>query len=415
MWRIFIQLKLKAMCGRYVLEWLDSLIAVSLNPVKTNLNKFTDDEIHSVISKITNEKEKALSLLKNQIFGLTKEKQIALLVNQFHSSLIILLDQVLEYQKAQNSDRDVLKELYKVLINNLDELLSFIEVRFFTYLSLEERVPSTYRAVTRKEFKDRVDKLKIKLLSLVADRQAADIVLNSIYSFMDRLKDEFPVTFREVLYQKELLKELEVLDDPESEINVFSPLNELLIYLNFNSKSYISYFTKRLAEKINAYENIADKLDRLLFHYKDFNQMHHKPGVILNSQYGDLKTELGNWFTQEVFYLEKKLHLSIVPLKGDVEQRVPEKIPQKSDSQKVLCILSVDQMALVLRSADDLKIVMARSLNTVFKTIVPHLSTPYQDNISYDSMRSKSYAAETRDKEIVVQTLEQMIKKIKEY
>jgi hypothetical protein len=51
----------------------------------------------------------------------------------------------------------------------------------------------------------------------------------------------------------------------------------------------------------------------------------------------------------------------------------------------------------------------------VFKTIVPHLSTPYQENISYDSMRSKSYTAETRDKEIAIQTLEQMIKKIKEY
>lgn len=415
MWRIFIQLKLKAMCGRYVLEWLDSLITVSLNPAKTNLNKFTDDEIHSVISKITNEKEKALSLLKNQIFGLTKEKQITVLVNQFHSSLIILLDQVLEYQKAQNSDRDAFKGLYKVLINSLDELLSFIEVRFFTYLSLKEHVPATYRAVTKEDFKDRIDKLKIKLLSQVADKQLANIVLNSLYSFIDRLKDEFPVTFREVLYQKELLKELEVLDDSESEISVFSTLDELLIYLNFNSKSYMSYFTKRLAEKINAYENIADKLDKLLFHYKEFNQMHRKPGVILNPQYGDFKTELSNWFTQEIFYLEKKLHLTIVPINGLVEQKSSEPTSQKNEPQKLLCILSVDQMALVLRSADDLKIVMARSLNTVFKTIVPHLSTPYQDNISYDSMRSKSYAAETRDKEIVIQTLEQMIKKIKEY
>ncbi len=71
-------------------------------------------------------------------------------------------------------------------------------------------------------------------------------------------------------------------------------------------------------------------------------------------------------------------------------------------------------MVLVLRSAD-LKIVMARSLNTVFKTIVPHLSTPFQENISYDSMHSKSYAAETKDKEITIQTLEQMIKRIQEY
>lgn len=272
-----------------------------------------------------------------------------------------------------------------------------------------------HTAVTKKEFKHRADKLKIKLLSQAMDKQVANIVLNSLYSFIDCLKDEFPITFREVLYQKELLKELEVLDDPESEIGVFSNLDELLIYLNFNSKSYMSYFTKRLAEKINAYENIGDKLDRLLFHYKEFNQMHRKPGVILNPQYGDLKTELGSWFTQEIFYLEKKLHLTIVPINRSAEQKGSEPTSQKNEPQKLLCILSVDQMALVLRSADDLKIIMARSLNTVFKTIVPHLSTPYQDNISYDSMRSKSYAAETRDKEIVIQTLEQMIKKIKEY
>ncbi len=233
--------------------------------------------------------------------------------------------------------------------------------------------------------------------------------------FINRLKDEFPVTFGEVLYQKELLKEVELLEDSEVESSVFFGLNGILIYMNFNSKSYMNYFTKMVAERINSFESISEKLDRLLFHFKEFNQMHRKAGFILNPQYGDLKTELGNWFSQEIFYLEKKLHLNIIPLNENAKQKVPDTITQKTETQKVLCILSVDQMALVLRSADDLKIVVARSLNTVFKTIVPHLSTPYQENISFDSMRSKSYAAETRDKEIVIQTLEQMIKKIKEY
>jgi hypothetical protein len=403
------------MCERYALEWLDSLITVSLNPAKIDLNTLSDDDIQAVISRITEEKEKLLTILKSQIFGLTKEKQIAFLVNQSHSSLIILLDQVLVYQKVQNIVRALLKELYSKLINSLDELLSFIEVRFFTYLSLEERVPATYRSVTRKEFKVRVDKLKIKLLSQVADKQVANIVLHSLYSFINRLKDEFPITFRELLYQKEMLKELELLEPPEGETSVFTALDELLIYLNFNSKFYMSYFTKRLAEKINVNENNSDKLERLLFDYKQFNQMHRKPGVILNPQYGDLKTELSNWFTQEIFYLEKKLHLSIVPINGSAEQKGSEPTSQKGEPQKLLCVLSVDQMALLLRSADDLKIITARSLNAVFKTIVPHLSTPYQENISWDSMRSKSYNAETRDKEIVIQTLEQMIKRIKEY
>lgn len=403
------------MCGRYTLEWLDSLITVSLNPEKTDLNTLSDEEISSVISKITNEKEKLLTILKNQIFGLTKEKQIAILVNQSHSSLIILLDQVMKFPKIRNLNRSSLKDLHNSLVSTLEELLSFIELRFLPYLSLNERVPVTYLAVTGKELKQRVDKLKIKLLAQEANNQLANIVLASLYSFINRLKEDFPVTFRELLYQKDLLKELELLEPPEGETSVFTALDELLIYLNFNSKFYMSYFTKRLAEKINVNENNSDKLERLLFDYKQFNQMHRKPGVILNPQYGDLKTELSNWFTQEIFYLEKKLHLSIVPINGSAEQKGSEPTFQKGEPQKLLCVLSVDQMALLLRSADDLKIIMARSLNAVFKTIVPHLSTPYQENISWDSMRSKSYNAETRDKEIVIQTLEQMIKKIKEY
>ena len=121
---------LRAMCARYTLEWLDSLITVLLNPEKTDLNTISDDEIHSVISKITDEKEKLLTVLKNQLFGLTKEKQIALLVNQSHSSLIILLDQVLKYPKTQDLKRSSLKDLHNTLISTLEELLSFIEVRF---------------------------------------------------------------------------------------------------------------------------------------------------------------------------------------------------------------------------------------------------------------------------------------------
>ncbi len=396
------------MCGRYTLEWLDFLITVSLNPAKTDLNSLSDEEIRSVISKVTDEKGKLITAVKSQLFSLTKEKQIALSVNQNHSSLIILLDQVLKYPETQKVS---LNELYNTLIFSLEELLSLIEVRFFTYLNLNERVPATYLAATGRELQQRVDKLKIKLLGRKSDRELTDIVLNSLYSFINRLKQDFPVTFQELLYQKDLLKELELLEVTQADTYIFTALDELLIFLNFNSKPYMRHVTNRLAERINANEKASDKLERFLFYYKQFNQMHHKPQVILNPQYGDLKTELGNWFTQEIFYLEKQIHYSIIPLKASSEKPGTE----NKEKQKVLSILSVDQMALVLRAADELRIIMARSLNNVFKSIVPHLSTPYQENISYDSMRSKSYSAEQRDKEIVIQTLQQMINKIKEY
>lgn len=142
--------------------------------------------------------------------------------------------------------------------------------------------------------------------------------------------------------------------------------------------------------------------------------MHRKAGSALYPQQIDLKDELSNWFTQEIFYLEKKLHLSIVPL-NDKTENTKEKPPHANEKAKVLCILSTDQTGLILRATDELKILIARSMNEVFKTIVPHLSTPYKENLSYDSMRSKSYAAEERDKKIAIETLEKIIEKIKGY
>lgn len=256
--------------------------------------------------------------------------------------------------------------------------------------------------------------LRLKLYKLILDRQLVDIVLNVLYAFTNDPKMDYTVTFRQMLYMKELIKELEVLEDPEKETCIYTALNELLIYLNFNSKAFMNHFTQRLAGKINEFENIGDKLDKLLMCFKEFNQMHRKPGVILNPQFRDLKSVLSNWFVQEIFYLEKKMHLSVTPLQGKAENSKNNPLASK-ERLKVLCILSSDQTGLILRAADELRILIAKSMNEVFKTIVPHLSTPYKEDLSYDGMRSKSYVAEERDKKIAIETLERIVKKIRDY
>jgi hypothetical protein len=91
------------------------------------------------------------------------------------------------------------------------------------------------------------------------------------------------------------------------------------------------------------------------------------------------------------------------------------KFAPEKPKHKVLCKLSTDQTGLILRAADESRILVSKSMNEVFKTIVPHLSTPYKEDLSYDGMRSKSYVAEDRDKQIAIETLERIIKKIKQY
>ena len=401
------------MRGSYTLEWLDSLITVSLNPEKSNIESMTDTQIRSVISRIGKEKDKQQSILKRHIFASTKEKQIALLLKQYHSSLVILLDQALENHRYVPERRPGLKQLTNELIQCLDELLSFIEVRFSGYLCLEERVPVTYIKAVKIEFKKRLEWIKPKLAEC-SDSYLGEIVLESL-NLMIRKSLELPVTFQEVFYKKDLLNELEKLKIDENGGFLETDLNALLIYMNFNSKSYVNYISQRILENINRVSTLPGKMDKLLFHLKEFNQMRRKPGVILCPQLLDLKTELNCWFDQEISYLKKKIEFSLVqePVTRTTLHE-PENLSCKV-TNKLLCALSVDQLALILKSADDSRIIVSRSLNMVFKTIVPFLSTAHQKDISYDSMRSKSYVAEDRDKKIAIQALEKMIGKIKEY
>jgi hypothetical protein len=87
------------MNGRYTLEWLDSLITISLNPKRTNLEAILPEQITGLKLKIEEEKIEQQSFLKNEVFTLLEEKKIKLLINQYHSALVILLNQALKNYK----------------------------------------------------------------------------------------------------------------------------------------------------------------------------------------------------------------------------------------------------------------------------------------------------------------------------
>ncbi|WP_409415800.1 hypothetical protein [Flavobacterium sp. PS2] len=227
------------MTQTYLLEWMDLTVTSTLNPNKTDLAMITPIQSRAIIKKATQQTFLIQSQFTVQVFSLTNEKQIKILVGNYYSALLFLLDKIKEINGSNDLDRDNLKEVTATLISCLDELISFVESRFANYLGTAP----------------------------------------------------FPVMER--------------------------------------------------------------KTDRL--------------------------TAMNN------------------------------------PSSKVLCKLSTDQTALILRASDELKILISKSMNHLFKTIVPFLSTPNKVNLSYDAMRSKAYVAEERDKEIAIETLERMIEQIKEY
>ncbi len=397
------------MCGGYVLECLDTLISITLNPLKSEIGAILPEDTTKLQNLIIQEKDKIQAAIKFTVFNLTDEAAIKCVVKNYHSSLVNLLDQALE-NKVHFAENSISNPILDYIISCVEELLSFIERRFTSYLGMDERVPVTYLALLRKELLKRLSRVVKKQRQQQQFVPVFSIIVHEAEVLLNLPSDKHTHTFREIFYLKDLCLELEPLEIDDESV-LLSSLDQVLIRMNFNSKTYIYNLTQRIASHINAVELPSERMERLLFNLKSFKQLHLKPGVVFLSKDAGLNEQVDNWFSQELFYLEKRIHYAIVPLK-EKEQKTASKNKEK---EKLLSILSVDQMALILRAADELKIVMAHSLNSVFKSIVPYLSTPYQENISYDSMRSKSYSAETRDKKIVSETLQQMIKKINEY
>jgi hypothetical protein len=153
-----------------------------------------------------------------------------------------------------------------------------------------------------------------------------------------------------------------------------------------------------------------------------------------------LHASLSSYYSHSDFRPEELLGLDaltldcLTALAGDVEKRfgvylrpdtvspaddktnqAPAAAPSSAERQKVLCTLSADQIALILRGADEAQVIKARSMNAVFKAIVPFLSTEHRENLSADSVRSKAYNPEEADRDAAISALQAIIRKIKSY
>jgi hypothetical protein len=399
------------MIKTHPLEWLDSLILETFNPKRIALNSISESDLSLISETILKESQKIQIQLKNEVFSLRKKRQIRLLVRKYHSTLIFLLDNVIENRKNKIFKVANLADSIDIIIGSLDELLSFVENRFATYLSLDERVPITYLIVSRKELELKLDKLKRKKWSHEIQRNIIEIVINVLYKVVISNKG-YKITYRQILYQKELFKNIDDFDDTVEKANIYTSLDELLIQLNFNCKDYINCLIERISSDLNSQRTSADKMSRLLFCFKQFRQLYSNERVMFEPSQQNIKSVLHNWFKCEIAYLEKEIELNVEP---KISTAIKQIEVTEALENKIECVLSTDQMGLILRATDESRVLKAKSMSQVFKTIVPHLSTPFKKDLSYQSVRSKSYNAEERDKEIAIQTLEKIIKMIKTY
>lgn len=118
----------------YSLEWLDSLISVTLNPERPYRDKLQPGDISDLVEKIPVECIQVQSELNNQIFGVNKEGQVQHMVKKYHNAIVALRETLHAYEGKAEPRKQPILELQELLIASLNGLLSFIEKRYGYYI-----------------------------------------------------------------------------------------------------------------------------------------------------------------------------------------------------------------------------------------------------------------------------------------
>jgi len=397
------------MIKMYPLEWFDSLIINSFDAGSSSMS-VSENELEILNERIVSESKKIKIHIKNSFFELKSKRQIRLLIRKYHSSLVFLIDRTAEIRRTGQFNSAQFNKIFDLIVNTLDDLLSFVEIRYSAFMSLDQRVSYSYFSVWKKETLNALRNLnRIKEskadhnpeLEFVADLLAAPLHNSRNTKF----------TYRQILYYRDIITELQKFKHTISGAECVSDLDFMLIGMNFNSREYAEKLAAKIGRYLEGFENLSERLEKLLYICSRLAKINPNLKLTFNPSQQNLISFLEYWFSSEIRYIEKK---AAIEMQQQTVNYAGSEFVEQADS-KLECILSGDQIGLILRATDEARIIKAKSMNYIFKSIVPYLSTPVKRNLSYQSVRSKSYNAEERDKEIAIESLEKIIRKIKTY
>ena len=383
---------------KYALERIDDLVLHTLEPSKLSNGTLTFQAIQEIQAFTAAEHDHIIDHWKRDFFSLKDEKELEFYVHRYQSSIIHLADKLIHFIDEVNDP--VIEKLYRDQLNNLESLLAFIENYFYKYFDLNAKIPESYRMLSHKEFQVSLAQLKMQARKFLHYPTLMEIIQASydIYSLENKQK---PITFRQLIYHKKLLNELEKIPVNKKNKLQEEELIQLLQYFNFNHNRFLYILTARIAIVVNELLSPEAKLDNLHVHLKYYNQLQTKPQYSLHPHCPDLKESCLNWLQEEIYFIEKKMQPNFI---------LPQ-VPQK-EITPIETSLSVPQLALFIRLVIEEGIIKNQSYRNLSQITAQHFKTKNALNISSESLRLKAYAPDNSTKQIVKDILLNMLNKL---
>ena len=393
------------------LELFEDLLSKKLHPDHLADYPPKADQISAWREAVITEKERIRRCLKKVHYHAAQETLKEQYVQRHQTDLVILIDIAFRYTGAEKeedlseheNDSGITK-LYKLIYHSLKELLTFIEKHLTRYFNQEESAPLSHQLILKHEFRSRIKRIKRKFAGVSSEKEILQLVITAVNALV---KGHARASHRKLIYASTILIELEALDLNHKRQGYFTPLRELMFYMNFNYSLYAHSVINELIMKLNGIKGLQEKLLFLYEYQKELNQLIIKQGVRFRNHLISLKDQVNGWIEEELAYIEKtNVLFSIGPTHTDTPIQ---------DEDKLFFSVPVSVLALLGRSACDAKLILNKNRKRALKTIARLSKTIGSDSPQGHSLLKKSYAAEPSHKEKAIGILHEMIRKIYEY
>ncbi|HRJ29731.1 MAG TPA: hypothetical protein PLV21_04075 [Cyclobacteriaceae bacterium] len=380
---------------RYELQELEKLISSGDQTIR--------DEKHrnSLKDAIKQEVERIKQTFIHEVFTFEDERHLERYIQYHQRALIQLMDKAALFINSDNPVDRNRKQFYELFYTGLEELLLFVERHFTKYFDQDAKAPEGYIDIARKDARTNIRKLQKALAAKETDQRLVNLLLHILKKIFDS-KPDLGITYRKVMYAKEVQKELFRLIERESEIQDWDDeLRQVMYYLNYNSVKVLTYHAHYISSLLDQSETRAEKIEKLSFVLKKINQSQVKPGIRYNQNGSPLKDQLNIYIMEEIDYQER------------LQQSGNGSTDRASESFlsgfKLKFQASVSQLAYLLRIFMETKFILNNNLTHILHFLVKYVITKRSETISYGSFRSKFYSVETGTKESVRNMLSAMI------
>ncbi|MCE7065811.1 hypothetical protein [Dyadobacter sp. CY326] len=388
----------------FALEWLDRVVN-KFNPAQASFADFEEHRLQDFSEEVMEEKGRQIAYLKKLTFQYPKKRKFQEVLDSYFGALNSLIDNAESNLTLVPIASVIPKRALELVTANLADIHAFLLERYSVSLALDVPLRKYHLAVPSIDFAQPVDS------SLLIGYPSLLSLLKELFTKAFDAENLPNITSRQVDYWKGLNELIRGNQGRIAGDEYFCNLELLLIERNFNSTKFARYLTDRFTSQLEELASGDIRIKHLAYIQKLFNQIPVIKDLAYDRQYDDLSLTINKWFICEIEFrsrsnTEKVCESTAMEIKSSGYVR--------KTADKVLCKLTVDQLAIFFKAADQSKIIAGKSLSAIFQAVAPYLSTPYKEDISHGSLRSKSYSAERRDKELVLEYIAKLMRQIEE-